>query len=181
MLCSALGALLRRGIPGNVTTSVLLELSGVVLVLISDAGLEGVVGVGLDEELADGVEDGADAAGGLPVLRLEHAEADGPHVVVGHVGVVDARRERHLRRLERVVRRQHDRELEAPARVHGLRGPEESRGPVVQVGFGGDRDGHAGWWGGHAFLQFLEQWECTVRILFALGMLEMCFDDGGGG
>lgn len=63
-----LGRLL--GIAGNVTTSRLLELAEIILILVGDTGLEGVVGVGLDEELAHGVEHGADPTRGLPVLGL---------------------------------------------------------------------------------------------------------------
>ncbi len=124
------------GVAGDVALDVLVELGAVVLVLVGDAGLEGVFGVGLDEELAHGLEDGADAAGGLPVLGLEHAEADVAEAVVGHVGVVDARREVHLRRLEGVVGRQRHRDVVHAARVGRALRPREHDLPLAQVGLG---------------------------------------------
>lgn len=147
--------LLPLRVPSHVAAGVLLELARRAAELVGDAGLEGVVRVGLGEELADGVEDGADAARGLPVLGLEHAEADGARAVVGHVGVVDARREGDLRRLEGVVGREDDGEGEEAAGVRASRGAGELDGPRVQVGFGGEGYGHACWGGGHALLQFL--------------------------
>lgn len=75
-------------------------------VLLGDAGLEGVVRVRLDQQLAHGLEHGPDAAGRLPGVGLQDPQAHVPAAVVGHVGVPDARREVDRRRLERVLRRQ---------------------------------------------------------------------------
>lgn len=39
---------------------------------------------------------------------------------------------------------------------------------MVDVGFGGERDDHSGWRGGHAFLQFLG-WEIRLDKIFGWG------------
>lgn len=118
----------------DVALGVLVELGAVVLVLVGDAGLEGVVGQGFDEELAHGLEDALDAAGGLPVLGLEDAEADVAGVVVGDVGVPDARVEDDRRRLEGVLGRQGQGQGEDAALVGGAGGPLQRDGPDVDVG-----------------------------------------------
>jgi hypothetical protein len=122
------------GVAGHVALGVLVELGALVLVLVGDAGLEGVVGVGLDEQVAHRLEHGLDAAGGLPVLGLEDAEADVAGVVVGDVWVVDARQEVDLRRLERVLGREHQRDAEHAARVDRVGGALEHDVPRVDVG-----------------------------------------------
>lgn len=122
---------------------VLVKDGAVVAVLVGDALLEGVVGEGLDEQVTEGVEDGADLGAGLPVLGLEQAEADGAGVVVGDVGVVDARDELDDGRLEGVVdgQRQHQPE---PARVVDGAGRRRQRQvPRVDRRVGRQRDGEA--------------------------------------
>lgn len=143
------------GVAGDVAADVLVELGAVGAELVGDAGLEGVVGVGLDEELADGLEDGAEAAGGLPVLGLEEAEADVAEAVVGHVGVVDARGEADLRRAEGVVGGQRHRHAVRAARVRRAWWAGEGHVPAAEVGFRWEAYGHACWGGVHAFLELL--------------------------
>lgn len=81
----------------------LLPRGPVVAVLVCDALLERVVGLGLDEQVAHGLEDGDDLGTGLPVLGLEDAETDVAQGVVCDVGVVEAGDELDDGRLEGVV------------------------------------------------------------------------------
>jgi hypothetical protein len=132
---------LALGVAVDVLLGVLLEAGAVVLVLVGDAGLERVVGLGLDQQVPHGLEHALDAAGGLPVLRLEYGEADVAHGVVGDVGVVDARREVDHGRLERVVVRQRQRQVERPALVRGALRARQRDVPLVYVRLVvGDRD-----------------------------------------
>ncbi len=63
----------RAGVLGDVELGLLLKLLGVVLVFLGDAGLEGVVGLGLDQQLADGLQHAQQLGRGFPVLGLEDA------------------------------------------------------------------------------------------------------------
>lgn len=108
------------GVPFDVEGDVFIKGGAIVAILVGDALLEGVVGLRLDEEVANGLEDGADLGAGLPVLGLEQAEADGAGGVVGDVGVVDAGDELDDGRLEGVVDGELEDEAEA-ARVVGRR------------------------------------------------------------
>lgn len=62
----------------------------VVAVFVGDALLQRVIGLGLDEQVPDGLEYGDDFRAGLPVLGLEDAEADVAEGVVCDVWVVEA-------------------------------------------------------------------------------------------
>lgn len=131
------------GIAGDVLADGLVELGPLGPELVGDARLEGVVRVGLDEQLADGLEDGGQLARGLPVLGLEQGDADVAGVVVGHVRVVDARREGHEGRLEGVVGGQLDDQAELARAVDCVGRALEGYVPSVEVGLGGEVDGHA--------------------------------------
>lgn len=85
----------------------------IVAVLVGDALLERVVGLGLDEQVADGLEDGDDLCAGLPVLGLEDAEADVAEGVVCDVWVVEAGDELDDGRLEGVVGGEDEEDAEA--------------------------------------------------------------------
>ena len=114
-------------------------------VLVGDAVGEGVVRQGLDEEAAEGAEDGGDLGAGLPVLGLEQAEADAAEGVVADVGVVDAGDELDGGRLEGVVAGQGEQDAEAAA-VEGRRGRAgEHDVPRVQALGGRQGDGDAVW------------------------------------
>lgn len=95
--------LLRNGISLGPLLGRLLEFLPVVLVLVPDAGLHGVVGVGFDEEIPGHVQDGADAVRRFPLVGAQHSKAHGAFVIVGDVWVVDFGGEGEDGRFERVV------------------------------------------------------------------------------
>ena len=70
-------------------------LLAIVQILIGDAGHEGVGGVAVGEEGADGQQHLGDGEGGAPVL-LQNVQADGALAV--DVAVVDAGLKHHLQR-----------------------------------------------------------------------------------
>jgi len=136
--------------------SVLLKRLPIVAELVGDAVLEGVIGLGLDEEVADGVEDGGDLGGGLPLVGLEDGEADVAEGVIRDVGVVDAGGEAELRGLEGVVGGEGEEEGEA-ARVVGRGGGRgEDDVPGVEGLRGGEGDGEVGGRGLGCFGEFLD-------------------------
>lgn len=121
----------------------LLKLWPIVLVLLGDAVLERVIGLRLDEQVAQGLEDGADAGRGLPRLGLEDAEANVAEGVVCDVGVVDAGDELDDRRLEGVVGGEEELQAEAAGVVGRGLGRGKDDVPGVDGGFGGEADGKA--------------------------------------
>lgn len=135
---------LPEGVALHVQLDVPLPGGAVVAELVGDAVLEGVVGLRLDEQGADGVEDGGDLGRGLPLVGLEDGEADVAEGVVGDVGVVDAGEEAQGGGLEGVVGGQGEQQGEA-AGVVG-RGGRRGEGDVPGVdGLGvGEGDGEAG-------------------------------------
>lgn len=128
--------------------------------LLRDALLERVIGGGLDEQVADGLEDSADLGAGLPVLGLEQAEADVAQRVVGDVGVVDAGDELDDGGLEGVVGGEGEDEAEFAGGVGGCGGGGEGDVPGVDGGGGGEGDGEV--LGGVLgdFGEFLGGWVC---------------------
>lgn len=121
------------GVALHVRAHILIKLLAVVAVLVGDAGLERVVGHRLGQQGAHSLEHPGQLGGRLPVLGLEQAQADVAQVVVGHVGVVDARRERHRRRLERVLGGERHHQAELAARVDGVLRAVDRHVPLVQV------------------------------------------------
>lgn len=153
---------LPAGVLVDVEADVLVPGGPVVAVLVGDSLLERVVGLGLDEQVAQGVEDGGDLGRGLPVLGLEDAQADVAEGVVGHVGVVDARGEAHGRRLEGVLDGEGEQDA-VLARVEGRRGRRDERDlPRVDGLVGREGDGEALWGGLRDFGVFLS----GVRFFF---------------
>lgn len=120
------------GILVHIRLGRLVKRGAVAAKLLGDAVLERVVGQGLHEQVAHGVEHGRDLGRRLPVLRLQQAQAYAPQRVVGHVGVVDARGEFQRRRLEWVVGRQREDEPEAAWVVDGFRRRGERDVPCVE-------------------------------------------------
>lgn len=115
----------------------------IVAVLVRDPLLERVVGLGLNHEVPEGLEDGGDLCAGLPVLGLEDAEADVAEGVVCDVWVVEAGDELDDGGLEGVVCGQGEDDAEA-AWVEGRRGGRgEDDVPCVEGGGGGQGDGEA--------------------------------------
>lgn len=111
-------------------------------VLLGNARLEGVIRVGLDQQLADGGQDGGHLGSGLPLVGLEEADADVAFGVVGDVGVVDAGGEVDFGGGEGVGGGQLD--LEAEFAVGVGRGGWAGEGdvPEREVGLVGDVDGY---------------------------------------
>lgn len=132
-----------HGIPVDEALGRLIKALSVVAVLLRDAVLEGVVGEGLDEEVADGLEHGGDLGRGLPVLRLEEAEADVTEGVVGDVGVVDARGKLGDGGLEGVLGRQGEDDAVAARVVDCAGGRGEGDVPGVEGVVGAEGDGAA--------------------------------------
>jgi len=102
----------------------------VCLVGVGDFGDEWVVGVGVGEHGANGEENFADGQRGRPLVP-EDIETDGPVRV--DVGVVDARGEVDLWRLERVIRREIDCEEEHASLVRRVTGSHDGSLPVEHV------------------------------------------------
>lgn len=123
---------------------ILVEYISLAAVLIRDTRLERVIRVGLDEQLAHGLEHLAQLGGGLPVLGFEGRDANVARAVVGHVRMVDARVEGDERGLEGVVVGQANDKAEEAAAVRGVVGPCEVDVPGLEVGFGGEGYGQAG-------------------------------------
>lgn len=131
----------------------------VVAVLLGDALLEGVVGQGFDEQGAQGVEDGGDFCAGLPVLRLEEAEADAAEGVVCDVGVVDASDEADNGGLEGVLVGEGEDDAVGARVVDGAFGGGEGNVPGMQGVVGAEGDGVALGGGRGDFCVFLKkQW-----------------------
>lgn len=116
----------------------------ITLVLVGDAVLERVIGLRLDEQVPDGVEDGDDLCRGLPVLGLEDGEADVAEGVVCDVGVVEARGEADGRGLEGVVDGEGEEDAVAAWVVGRFGGRGEDDVPCVEGVVGGEADGEAG-------------------------------------
>lgn len=125
----------------RVVPRVLVENVPLAAVLVRNARLQWVVGVGLDEQLAHGLEHLGELGRGLPVLGLEGRDANVARAIISHVGVVDACMEGHEGRLEGVVVGQLDDEAESAAAVGGVVGPCEEDVPGLEVGFGREGDG----------------------------------------
>lgn len=117
------------------------------LVLVCNPLLERVVGLRLYEEVPDGLEDGQDLGGGLPVLRLEDAQTDVADSVIGDVRVVDAGDELDGGRLEGVVGRESEDDAVDAAVEGGSRGWTYGDVPGVQSLGGWKGDGEALWGG----------------------------------
>lgn len=154
--CGAGKVGLSLGIPRHICPRVLLKLLPVLAVLVRDAGLEGVVGLRLDKQLAHGLEDGGHLCCRFPVLGLQQGEADAARGVVCDVGVVNAGGEADGRGLEGVVGREVNEQAEGAVGVSGAGGSVEGDGPVVDVGLALEGDGDAGGRGGGALGEFLD-------------------------
>lgn len=115
----------------------------VVAILVGDALLERVVGLGLDEQVPHGLEHGDDLCAGLPVLGLEDAEADVAEGVVCDVWVVEAGDEFDDGGLEGVVSGEGEEDAEAAWEEGRLGGRLEGDVPGVDGGVGGEGDGEA--------------------------------------
>lgn len=132
-----------KRILSDLSLGLLLPRGPIVAILVGDAFLERVVGLGLDEQVADGLEHGDDFGAGLPVLGLEDAEADVAEGVVCDVWVVEAGDELDDWGLEGVVGGEGEEDAEA-AWVEGrLGGRLEGDVPGVDGGVGGEGDGEA--------------------------------------
>lgn len=167
---------LAHGVLLGMQPGVLLKRLPIVAELVGDAVLEGVIGLGLDEEVADGVEDGGDLGGGLPLVGLEDGEADVAEGVIRDVGVVDAGGEAELRGLEGVVGGEGEEEGEA-ARVVGRGGGRgEDDVPGVEGLRGGEGDGEVGGRGLGCFGEFLD---VERRLAWHDGMREGGRWEGG--
>jgi hypothetical protein len=93
----------------------LVELAALVLELVGDAGLDGVVRVGLGEHLAGEAQDGGDAVGRLPGVAAQQGQAHAALVVVADVWVVDLGGEVQRRRLEGVLGGEREQQPEVAA------------------------------------------------------------------
>lgn len=102
-----------KRILSDLSLGLLLPRGPVVAVLVGDALLERVVGLGLDEQVAHGLEHGGDLCAGLPVLGLEDAEADVAEGVVCDVWVVEPGDELDDGGLEGVVGGEDEEDAEA--------------------------------------------------------------------
>lgn len=122
---------------------ILLPASPVIPVFLGDAVFERVVGLGLDEQVSEGLENGADLGGGLPDVGLEQTEADAAEGVVGDVGVVDAGQELDDGGLEGVVGGQGKEDAEAARVVGRVGGRSEGDVPGVDGRRGRERHGEA--------------------------------------
>ena len=67
----------------------LLKLLTIVLVLIRDGRLNGIVGIGFDQESLNEAEDCDDLVWRLPLIRAQHAQTHGALVIVADIGMVD--------------------------------------------------------------------------------------------
>jgi len=105
-------------------------LLSVVDILRGDAADQGVAGVAIRQQRADGEQDLGDGEGGAPLV-LQDVQAD--HALAVHVAVVDPGPELDLRRLEGVICREVNVEEEDAALVHRARGAENGRDPLVEV------------------------------------------------
>ena len=81
--------------------------------MLSDTGFHGIVRLRSSEDGADEFEDLGDLVRWLPLFSLEHAQAHGTALIVGHVWVVDLGLKADDRRLEWVVFGQGDEDNEA--------------------------------------------------------------------
>jgi hypothetical protein len=102
----------------------------VLLVEMGNLRDERIVGIGVRQHAADAEEDLADCQGRTPLV-LQNVEAD--TAIAVDVGVVDARREAHLGRLEWVVRREVNCEEKDASRVGAIARTHDGRLPVEQV------------------------------------------------
>lgn len=144
-------------VPLHVCLGVLFELSPVRLVLLGDSTLQGIVWLGLDQQVPHSLEDSSDPGRRLPDVGLQHAEADAALAVVGDVGMVDARLEFHERGLERVVGGQVESQAERAPGVWGRGGALQGDLPGVDRGVWAKGDGHALGRAGHALAELLDQ------------------------
>lgn len=127
--------ILLLSVPISVLLRCLLKQVPLASILIGDASLQRVIRVGFDEQLAHGLKDLAQLGGRLPVLGFQGGYTDVAGAVVGHVGMVDPRVERHDGRFERVVVGQLDNEPEGAATVGSVVGTREENVPGLKVGF----------------------------------------------
>jgi len=113
-----LPALLRTlGVPVHPVFRILVESSSVALELVRNTRLDRVIRLGSSEDCPDQREHVLDLVWWLPLLRTQHTQAHCAAVVVRHIGVVDLCFEADARRLEGVVFRESDVELEVTALV----------------------------------------------------------------
>lgn len=96
-----------------------------------------------NQQRLDRLQDSQQTRCWLPVLRLQQPDADIAKTVVGDVGMVDARREGHIGRLERVVGREGDDDAELAACIDGVGRAFECDVPFVQITFVGELDRNA--------------------------------------
>ena len=102
----------------------------VVNILRGDAADQGVTGVTVRQQRADGEQHLGDRQGRAPLV-LQDVQAD--HALAVHIAVVDSCPELDLRRLEGVICREVDVEEEHAALVYGARGPEDGGHPLIKV------------------------------------------------
>lgn len=105
-------------------------LLAVLQILRRDGADEGVRGIAVRQQGADGEQDFGDGQGWRPVV-LEDVQADDPLAV--DVAVVDPRPERHLGRLERILWGEVDVQEEDATFVHGAWRAEDRGHPLVQI------------------------------------------------
>ena len=102
----------------------------VVDILRGDAADQGVTGVTVRQQRADGEQDLGDGQGRAPLV-LQDVQAN--HALAVHIAVVDPCPELDLGRLEGVICREVDVEEEHAALVHRARGAEDGGHPLVEV------------------------------------------------
>ena len=125
-------------------------------ILRRDPLLDRILRHGLHQQGVREDEHVPDPAAGLPLVRSQQAQAHAALVVVRHVRVVDLGGEVERRRLEGVVRRQGQREVEVARREGRCGRAGEGDVPDVDVGGGAEGDGRGGGGEGGEVGEFLE-------------------------
>ena len=87
----------------------------IILVFLRGSLLQGIVRLGLEEQLLGGLEDVQDLRGWFPGFRLQYANTHASLLVEGDIRVVDASLEVDLRRLEWILVREGEEELKFAA------------------------------------------------------------------